>query len=443
MSNKSHFTLFTGLQYLKIDIANNFGKDKLSYKQRLNWFDNNIKPKVRKNNRDDYIYKLVCELEPEEPELALMGVFAYRDYLNQKESGYLVSFDATASGIQLMSALTTDVNGMYLTNLIVDERIDCYTAIYGSLVQVWYEKYKEQLNITRKNIKQAIMVMMYGGKESMLKHIDNNPKIYTELLEVCKNSINGAYRLCEALLYTVDPNATEYSWVTPDGFHVHKDIMVQYKEERDSPIGRIQIKYKDKGTVNNYKGNVANLIHSLDGTLMREVVARCNYNKNDILGAISKIDRILKMSGPEFDALKATIGTEMNSELDRLVDIYLETNFVSVRMLKYIHKNSDVLGLILKTNVELINKLYKLAEKMLSYNNFEIVVLHDCFKALPNNMNYVRYWYKEVLADMVETNVFRYMMKQLPHGETIYDLNFKDRQPKVHTLIRNSNYAIC
>lgn len=66
------------------------------------------------------------------------------------------------------------------------------------------------------------------------------------------------------------------------------------------------------------------------------------------------------------------------------------------------------------------------------------------FKCHPNNMNYVRYWYKEVLAQMVECNVLKYMMEQLPNGRVEYVRHFQqDFRKEVANFIRNSNYAIC
>ena len=106
---------FSGLEALKIDIANNFGKDKLNYFDRINWFNSELSPKIKANSS---IQDLMLEAEyAEEPELAFAGLQAYIKYLNQEPSGYMVSFDSTSSGIQIMSALMGDNSGMILTNL--------------------------------------------------------------------------------------------------------------------------------------------------------------------------------------------------------------------------------------------------------------------------------------------------------------------------------------
>ena len=41
---------FSGLEALKIDIANNFDKDKLNYFDRINWFNSELAPKIKANS---------------------------------------------------------------------------------------------------------------------------------------------------------------------------------------------------------------------------------------------------------------------------------------------------------------------------------------------------------------------------------------------------------
>ena len=128
---------FTGIEYLKIDIANNCGKDKLKFQERVEWFNTNIENRVTKDSTNQELLDLIKEIEPEETELTFVGLQAYIKFLNNEPSGYMVSFDATASGIQIMSAITTDVKGMLLSNLIDDNRHDGYTEVYQLLQEVW------------------------------------------------------------------------------------------------------------------------------------------------------------------------------------------------------------------------------------------------------------------------------------------------------------------
>ena len=121
--------LFSGLDYLKIDIANNFGLDKKTYQERISWFNSTIEPEINKDSDNTYLLSLAQSAD--EIPLAYQGLRAYRDYLNKIPNGYMISFDATTSGIQIMSALTTDIKGMTITNsLEPDKRYDCYSEVF-------------------------------------------------------------------------------------------------------------------------------------------------------------------------------------------------------------------------------------------------------------------------------------------------------------------------
>ena len=112
---------------------------------------------------------------------------------------------------------------------------------------------------------------------------------------------------------------------------------------------------------------------------MREVVARCKYDKDAVFKSMSKLHRVLNITVDEVSLLAKTVGTTMNQELKELVDIYYKCGFVSVRCLKYIETESDVLGIIRDTDEKFVNSLYKMAEQMLNYNSFDVVVVHDCY----------------------------------------------------------------
>lgn len=79
---------FKALEYLMIDIANNFGLDKKDWDERLSWFENN-EPKLE---------RLVGEADS--PALYMAGVKAFRAWQKDHniENRYPISLDATSSG---------------------------------------------------------------------------------------------------------------------------------------------------------------------------------------------------------------------------------------------------------------------------------------------------------------------------------------------------------
>lgn len=88
---------YTGLEYLKIDIANNFGLDKLQFEERIEWFNKNIEPKISKSSDNGKLLLIASDSE-EAPALAFSGLQAYRDYLLDIPSGHKVGLDACCSG---------------------------------------------------------------------------------------------------------------------------------------------------------------------------------------------------------------------------------------------------------------------------------------------------------------------------------------------------------
>ena len=84
---------FTPTEYLKIDIASNFGLEKELWEDRLSWFDQN----------ESTLENMVKEAE--EPALFYAGVNAYRTAMQGKAIAYPVGLDATASGALLWALL--------------------------------------------------------------------------------------------------------------------------------------------------------------------------------------------------------------------------------------------------------------------------------------------------------------------------------------------------
>lgn len=132
---------FTGIEYLRIDIANNFGLDKEDWDDRLTW--------VNVNEHD--LEKLLPKAD--EPALYFAAVKAYRKAQHGHVVNYPISLDATSSGIQILAALTGDRKAAALCNVIdTGHREDAYTGLYTAMC----DKIGDRAKIDRKDTKRAI-----------------------------------------------------------------------------------------------------------------------------------------------------------------------------------------------------------------------------------------------------------------------------------------------
>ena len=135
---------FSSKEYLKIDIANSFGKDKLLWKERIAWFDKN----------QDKLEELINQADA--PAMYFAGINAWFSHLAGEKVFYPINLDATSSGFQMFSCLTRDLKAAQLCNVVdVGERMDGYTFIYHRMI----ERCGLQENIKRENIKKACMTL--------------------------------------------------------------------------------------------------------------------------------------------------------------------------------------------------------------------------------------------------------------------------------------------
>ena len=114
---------FTAPEYLKIDIANNFGLDKDTWDQRIEWF----------NKNEHRLHEIIPQAAV--PALFFAGVQAWNKHVIGAPSGYPISLDATASGMQILACLTGDRKAAEPCNVVpyrengVTQRRDGYTVI--------------------------------------------------------------------------------------------------------------------------------------------------------------------------------------------------------------------------------------------------------------------------------------------------------------------------
>jgi DNA-directed RNA polymerase len=168
-------SIFKDIDYFKLYFANTFGKNKLSRKGRINWIDKNIKDIINtfESDFESFINKYL--LESKEPFQFLACTFAYCNFIkNNTEIKIPILFDASCSGIQHLSALTTDTTIAKLVNLLNNlEPLDFYQYCIDNLIEVIknlpdkeetiaFKQKLLSLDLNRKWLKHPIMTIPYN-----------------------------------------------------------------------------------------------------------------------------------------------------------------------------------------------------------------------------------------------------------------------------------------
>lgn len=375
---------FTGREYLKIDIANNFGLDKKTWDERIEWFDKNEANLAKLMNQAD------------EPALFFAGVQAWEETKAGRPSGYPISLDATSSGLQLLACMTGDRSAAQLCNVLdfspeaEAERRDGYTVIYNAMMELL----GEQGRITREDTKTAIMTALYGS-EAEPKRVFGEGIQLAVFHQVMRTLAPAVWELNEAYLDMWDSEVLMHSWVLPDNFHVQVKVMdieiesVQFMNTPYETYRKVN-RPKDKG-----RSLGANSTHSVDGLVVREMTRRCNYDPirvSDVWQALTT-DEWIRLEGDHHDIMVKT-----------LWDLYQESGYLSARILD--HLDSGNIHMVGHREIE--DLLLSLPEK-----SFEVLSVHDCFRCLPNYGNDLRKQYNNQLMLIAKSNMLQFLISQI------------------------------
>lgn len=402
------FKTFNGMQYLAIDIANHYGLDKLNYEDRIKWVKDNISNlESLKHNAD-------------EPELYWKAVNAFRKAQDGQAIGHTVAFDSASSGLQLMSVVMRCFKGANITGLVdPNNRMDAYTAVTNAVNKAIQADGLDGVVITRKQAKEAVMTGLYGSRAVPSRVFGEYTKyFYDALLHEC----TGAYDLLHMIQSTWNPEAEYHSWVMPDGHVVY--VPVVESQEKRLTIGELKytpkVIVKEKTTLEYSVSNIANVVHSIDAYVLRQLVRRCNYS-------VGKLQNFLDIS-LQVNYSKVDVD---NPDIER----FLDTDLVDLLFIDNISRSN-----IHTYPRGFIRKLRNLCKETLSHKPFEIVTIHDSFACHPNNMNQLRYHYNAILADLADSRCIDDILSQLGYSKPLIKYSPEGELSK---YIMNSNYGIC
>lgn len=249
---------FTGTEYIKIDVANQFGLDRLSWKDRLHWVEDNrgsllsLKATAENETGFEKAYRAL--------ECAEQGV----------TTNHIMGLDATASGIQIMAAMSGCFDSAKTVNLInTGNREDLYSSVANHM--------SESVPVSRKQIKHPVMTFFYGS-EAVPKQVFGEDEALKVFYATLVETLPGCYELMQLMQSCWNPNATSYEWAMPDGHVVHVPVSMKQDMalEIDETTPHTRYSYRAEVITPKLKGRAlaANIVHSVDGWVCRQMVKK-------------------------------------------------------------------------------------------------------------------------------------------------------------------------
>lgn len=250
--------VLTPYEYILIDIANCYGKDKLLWEERIAWVLDN----------KNHLYDLV--LEADDPYLYMKAIRAMYDAENHVPTGHMIGLDATSSGFQVMACLTGCRTTAKNTNLIfTGERADFYTKVTNTMNSFCTNPF------SRAVVKDATMSTGYGSVK-IPKNLfgEGTPELdhyYQTLWKECP----GAMEMMQDLRQCWDSTALVHTWKLPDGHTAYVPVEVEVNKPIEvAELGKATFRFvADINAPSTYNVPLlANVTHSVDSYIVRQMV---------------------------------------------------------------------------------------------------------------------------------------------------------------------------
>ncbi len=429
---------FTGWQYLLIDLANAFGPtpeypsglDKELFEVRIQWATDNL----------DKLESL-ADTADSKP-LYVKAMLAVRKAQKGIPSGHLVGFDASCSGIQIMSTLTGCKAGAEATGLIdPNKRADAYTDCTRMINEILGSS---AVTVGRKKAKSALMTSFYGSTAQPIRIFGEDTPELAAFYQAAQVIAPGAWELLQDLLNSWQSGALSHDWTLPDGFEAKVKVMLNYSTLHEGDMCRIEVDELDHASFSydfkinqgvpighfKAKSNAANVVHSVDAYVLRSIHRRCNYNRELVEAAYLLI--LNELADREAGVLAAP--ENLDAAGVYYTDLYERSGMADVVVLPYITE-ATVNGYSTKH----LQKLRDIIGTMLCHKPFEVVTIHDEFKCHANNMNHLRQHYINIFCEMADATILDMIFTEIMGA----DVKYKKLSSDLSKYIAGSNYSLC
>ena len=398
---------YSAFDYVLISISNAAGLDKLLFEDRIAWCKNQGKALFTYTGEDEHLYKKGIQ------ELS-------RLIQGKTDSHYMVALDGCSSGTQLLACLSGCITSASQCGLVdPNKRCDVYTELANVMNEFLPKEKHIGINpdgFSRQDLKEPFMCFFYGSRAIPKAVFGEGTPELKAFYQAIHKMAPGACSLMDDLGGAIDVERTRYNWTLPDGFEVKTivEVPVDMKvelEELKTATGKASTfthRVYREGQDPYYKAVQANSIHSCDAFVVREMKRRAGAPRKHLQGIL----RDMQYFGiaPDLYASKKCLSlTRASNWRDEPTDIQ--------------------------------QKLMAIIEQIVDYPEFDIVTVHDSFAAAPAHMNMVRFLYKELLAEIAESDLLQDMLREIYEDISIVYNDEGDRTVLAHH-IRNSEYAL-
>jgi len=250
----------TGLDMVQIDIANSYGMDKEDWMTRLLWCE------VHENQLEEMISTA------DEPLMYIKAVMAYRDAQAGIPSGHNMFLDATASGLQILAALSGCKKTAKHVNMInTGNREDVYIEVATAMNKLL----PDHQQVDRSLVKKPVMTHYYNKIRQDILSEEQENAFYTVLAE----SFEGAEAVKDYINTQWNRDALEHQWTLPDG-HVSRVLVTEMKtarievDELNHTTFAYRFECNEPSSISS--SLVPNIVHSIDGYIVREMIRKAH-----------------------------------------------------------------------------------------------------------------------------------------------------------------------
>lgn len=284
-------------------------------------------------------------------------------------------------------------------------------------------------------------IAFYGSEAQPKKIFGEDTPELDAFYEAAQTIAPGAWDLLQELLASWQHMALSHDWIMPDGFDVRIKVLSKretriHLDELDNASFNYEY-YVNEGLPQGHpkaKSNAANVTHAVDGYVLRSMHRRCNYDREVAEFAKKTIEHELDLRKRFGEPRPEQIAEFMTPKIRYYLNQYERSTVADIVIMPYLDQAT-----VTCLSTKHLKALHNILSGMLQYVPFSLVTIHDEFKAHPKNINWVRWQYKEILAEIADSNLLDDILSQLHKTKG----TFPKMSTNLSRLIRNSNYGLC